>query len=144
MEPSGGFTAAVAANAADVRVVFRHNPLAFHALAEPAAELAIEAKSQKGVGAFWRVHDKLYGVTGALDMPKLESIALSEGLDLTKVRLAISSKSHKKEIDEDVAEARRISAFGTPAFVIGDELVSGAQPQAAFEAAIKRAKAKAP
>jgi protein-disulfide isomerase len=143
MEASGAFTAAVAANASDVRLVFRHNPLAFHAMAEPAAELAIEAKAQKGNAAFWRVHDKLYGLTGTLDMAKLESVALSEGLDLTKVRTAISTKAHKKEIDDDIAEARRISAFGTPAFVIGDELVSGAQPQAMFEAAIKRAKAKA-
>jgi len=142
MEPGGGFSAAVAANAADVRVVYRHNPLPFHKMAEPAAELAIEAKVQKGVGAFWRVHDKLYGATGTLDMAKLESIALSEGLDITKVRTAISSKAHKKEIDDDVAEARRISAFGTPSFVVGDEVVTGAQPQASFEAAIKRAKAK--
>jgi len=144
MDASGAFTAAVAANAADVRVVYRHNPLTFHPLAEPAAELTIEAKKQKGVAGFWRVHDKLYGLSGTLDMAKLESVAVSEGLDLTKVRAAISTKAHKKEIDEDIAEARRISAFGTPAFVIGDELVSGAQPQASFEAAIKRAKAKAP
>jgi len=143
MEASGAFTAAVAANSSDVRIVFRHNPLPFHPLAESAAELAIEAKAQKGVAAYWRVHDKLFAVTGTLDMAKLESIATSEGLDLTKVRTAISTKAHKKEIDDDVAEARRISAFGTPAFVVGDELVSGAQPQAAFEAAIKRALAKA-
>lgn len=144
MDAMGGFTMAVAAHSADVRVVYRHNPLPFHSMAEPAAELAIEAKKQKGVASFWRVHDKLYGLSGTIDMAKLESIAIAEGLDLTKVRLAISTKAHKKEIDDDVAEARRISAFGTPSFVVGDELVSGAQPQSAFEAAIKRAKAKAP
>ncbi len=143
-EPTGGFAMAVAANSADVRVVFRHNPLTFHPMAEPAAELAIEAKKQKGVAAFWRVHDKLFALATPLDMTKLESVAIVEGLDLTKVRAAIAGKLHKKEIDEDMAEARRISAFGTPAFVVGDELISGAQTQMVFESAIKRAKAKAP
>ena len=142
--PGGAFVSAVATYSSDVRVVFRHNPLAFHVLAEPAAELSIEAKKQKGVAAFWRVHDKLYSHKGALTMSALETIALSEGLDLTKVKDAIATKAHKKEIDDDQAEARRISAFGTPAFVVGDELVSGAQPQATFEAAILRAKSKAP
>ncbi|MBI2392125.1 MAG: thioredoxin domain-containing protein [Deltaproteobacteria bacterium] len=141
--PTGSFTAAVAAHASDVRVVYRHNPLAFHAMAEPASELAIEAKVQKGVASFWRVHDKLYGAA-PLDMKKLEAIAVAEGLDLTKVRVAIATKAHKKEIDDDVAEARRVGAFGTPAFVVGDELVSGAQPQTAFEAAITRVKSKSP
>lgn len=144
MGTGGGFSSAVAAYASDVRVVFRHNPLTFHPLAEPAAEMAIEAKKEKGVAAFWRVHDKLYAAKSPLTMATLETIALSEGLDLTKVKDAIATKAHKKEIEDDQAEARRISAFGTPAFVVGDELVSGAQPQATFEAAILRAKAKGP
>ncbi len=142
--PGGGFAAAVAAHPSEVRVVFRHNPLSFHPLAEPAAELAVEAKSEKGPACFWRVHDKLYAHGSTLTMSALESIAVSEGLDLAKVRGAIATKAHAKEIASDQAEARRIGAHGTPAFVVGDELVSGAQPQAAFEAAIARARSKAP
>jgi protein-disulfide isomerase len=143
-EPTGGFAMAVAANSADVRVVFRHNPLTFHLMAEPAAEMAIEAKKQKGVAAFFRVHDRLFALAPPLDMTKIESVAMAEGLDMPKVKAAIAGKLHKKEIDEDMAEARRIGALGTPAFVVGDELISGAQTQAMFESAIKRAKAKAP
>lgn len=144
ISPGGSFAAAVAAHASDVRVVFRHNPLAFHTLAEPAAELTVEARKQKGVAAFFRVHDKLYAHGGPLTMSTLEAIALGEGLDLTKVKDAIATKAHKKEIEADQAEARRISAHGTPSFVVGDELITGAQPQATFEAAIVRAKAKGP
>lgn len=145
MDPTtGGFAAAIAAYSADVRIVYRHNPLPFHAMAEPAAQMAIEAKAEKGVAAFFRVHDKLYAVSGTLDMAKIEAIAIAEGLDIVKVRTAITTHRHKKEIDEDIAEARRISAFGTPAFVVGDELISGAQTRAVFELAIKRAKSKAP
>ncbi|MGZ3424628.1 MAG: DsbA family protein [Polyangiales bacterium] len=139
----GGFFDAVAAHASDVRVVFRHNPLPFHPMAEPAAQLALEAKAQKGEASFFRVHDALFAAT-TLDMTKLESIAIAEGLDLTKVRAAISTHKHKKIIDDDIADAKSAGISGTPAFIVGEELVSGAQTQTVFEAAITRAKAKAP
>jgi protein-disulfide isomerase len=139
----GGFFDAVALHASDVRVVFRHNPLPFHPMAEPAAQLTLEAKAEKGDASFFRVHDALFAAT-TLDMTKLEAIATAEGLDLTKVRAAISTHKYKKIIDDDLADAKSVGISGTPAFVVGDELVSGAQTQSVFEAAIVRAKAKAP
>jgi protein-disulfide isomerase len=138
----GGFAEAVAAHASDVRIVFRHDPLPFHPLAEPAAQLALEAKAEKGDASFYRVHDALYAAT-TLDTAKLESIAVAEGLDLTKVRAAIATHKYKKTIDDDLADAKSIGVTGTPSFLVGDELVVGAQPQSAFEAAILRAKTKA-
>ena len=41
----------------DVRIVFRHNPLPFHADAALAAEAAVAAEWQ---GKFWEMHDKLF------------------------------------------------------------------------------------
>ncbi|HZH78147.1 MAG TPA: thioredoxin domain-containing protein, partial [Archangium sp.] len=41
----------------DVRVVFRHQPLSFHANAKPAAEASMAAHEQ---GKFWEYHDKLF------------------------------------------------------------------------------------
>jgi protein-disulfide isomerase len=139
----GGFFDAVVAHLADVRVVFRHNPLPFHPLAEPAAQMAIEAKMQKGDVSFFHVHDALFAAT-KLDMTEIESIAAKEGLDMTKVRAAISTHKYKKIIDDDMADAKTAGISGTPSFIVGEEVVVGAQPQAAFETAIMKAKAKAP
>jgi protein-disulfide isomerase len=139
----GGFFDAVSAHASDVRIVFRHNPLPFHPMAEPAAEMALEAKAEKGDASFFRVHDALFAAS-KLDMTAIESIAAKEGLDLTKVRAAIATHKHKKVIDDDLADGKSVGISGTPSFVVGGELVVGAQPQAAFESAIMKAKAKAP
>ena len=43
-----------------VRVVWKHEPLPFHPRAEPAAQLAMEARAQKGDKGFWDAHDKLF------------------------------------------------------------------------------------
>ena len=59
-----------------VRLVWKHNPLPFHPRAEPAAELAIEARAQKGDKGFWAAHDLLFrkecqGAPGATDKSDL-------------------------------------------------------------------------
>ncbi len=41
----------------NVRIVWKNNPLPFHPRAEPAAELAMEARAQKGDKGFWAAHD---------------------------------------------------------------------------------------
>ena len=141
---TGDFAKVVAAHASDVRVVFRETPLPFHALAEPAAETAIEAKAQKGVASFWRVHDALFLAESksTLSSATIDAIAAAEGLDMTKVHAAQSAHTHKKEIDDDGADAKSIGISGTPNFLVGDEIVTGAMPAAAFEAAIRRQLAK--
>jgi protein-disulfide isomerase len=138
---TGDFAKAVAAHATDVNVVFRQMPLSFHPLAEPAAELAFEAMTQKGVASFWRIHDALYAA-GSLTTAKMDSIATAEGLDLTKVHAAQSSHKYKTSIDADVADATKAGISGTPTFLVGDEIVNGAVPLATYEAAIRRQKAK--
>src|SRR5262249_10089272 len=40
-----------------VRLVWKHEPLPFHPRAEPAAELTLEARAQKGEKGFWDAHD---------------------------------------------------------------------------------------
>src|SRR6185437_5424175 len=44
----------------DVRIVWKNNPLPFHPRAEPAAELVMEARAQKGDKGFWAAHDLLF------------------------------------------------------------------------------------
>ncbi len=45
-----------------VRIVWKHEPLPFHPRAEPAAQLAEEARAQKGEKGFWDAHDKLFEI----------------------------------------------------------------------------------
>jgi protein-disulfide isomerase len=121
-----------------IRVVFKHNPLPFHPRAEPAAELAIEAKVQKGDAGFWNVHDLLWKSTGAgkLEDKDLASIAQAAGLRAAGVTQAILTKKHKDVIAADQDLADDLKAHGTPHFFVNGRRLVGAQPIDKFKAII--------
>ena len=64
-----------------LRVVFKNDPLPFHPRAEPASELALEARAQKGDAAFWTVHDALFANQTHLEDADLATLATRAGLD---------------------------------------------------------------
>jgi protein-disulfide isomerase len=126
-----------------LRLVFKHNPLPFHARAEPAAELAIEARAQKGDAGFWKVHDLLWDANGKLDDSDLQGIATAAGLRAPAVANAIQTKKHKAVIDADQSLADDLSANGTPSFFINGRRLVGAQPLEKFQAIIDEEIARA-
>jgi protein-disulfide isomerase len=125
--------AQVLARYPDVRIVFRHNPLAFHANAALAAEAAVAAGWQ---GKFWEMHDKLFANQGELDRQGLESRAAELGLDLDAFRHALDTHAARAGIDADVALGQKLGVRGTPTFFIDGRVVQGAQPLAELEKVI--------
>ena len=111
----------------DVRFVFKHNPLPFHPRAEPAAEVALEARAEKGDDGFFRVHDALFEAP-KLEDDDLEFIARSAHLDVSKVKKAIASKKYAAAIAEDTDLSEEVKASGTPHFFINGRRLVGAQP----------------
>jgi len=67
------------------------------------------------------------GVLGAADAQKVIQLA------------AKNTDAYQKEMDADKAEGTALGISGTPASIIGKQLVSGAQPYAAFQSAIEAA-----
>jgi protein-disulfide isomerase len=126
-----------------IRVVFKHNPLPFHPRAEPAAELAIEAREQKGEAAFWKAHDALFANQTHLDDADLESLAKALGLDAPRVMKAIATYKHKAEIEADQELADDVGASGTPHFFINGRRLVGAQPIEKFKELIDEELVKA-
>lgn len=61
--------------------------------------------------------------------------------DTAKISALVTSKgdTYQKEMDADKAEGTAMGISGTPGAIIGKQLVSGAQPYAAFQAAIDAA-----
>jgi protein-disulfide isomerase len=116
-----------------VRVVWKNEPLPFHPRAEPAAELALEARAQKGDKGFWEAHDKLFDVQPKLDDADLEKVATEMGLNLDKVKSAIKDHKYKKEIDGDQDVADDYQASGTPHFFVNGRRLVGAQPFDKFQ-----------
>ncbi|MDI1447357.1 thioredoxin domain-containing protein [Polyangium sp. 6x1] len=126
-----------------LRIVYKNNPLPFHKEAEPAAELALEARAQKGEAAFWQAHDLLFAANGKLAPEDLEGIAKNLGIDVKKASDAIAKQKHKARIEQDLDLADDVQANGTPHFFINGRRLVGNQPIDKFKALIDEEMTKA-
>lgn len=76
----------------------------------------------------WATKEKITSITtsvlGASDTEKISQLVATKGAE------------YQKEMDADKAEGGAMGVNGTPAMIIGKQLVSGAQPYAAFKQAI--------
>ena len=126
-----------------VRIVWKNEPLPFHANAEPAAQAALEVRAERGDAAFWSMHDKLFAAQKDLSPAVLAELAGEVGASPERVRHAVSTHARAKEIaaDEDLAED--FEANGTPHFFIDGRRLVGAQPEGKFDSIIDEEIARA-
>jgi protein-disulfide isomerase len=124
---------------ADVRVVFKHQPLPFHPSAMPAAQMAVAAAEQ---GKFWELHDKLFENQKAL-AGNIEQYAADVGVDVAKAKAFIESGKAAELIKADQDLGAKIGARGTPTFFINGVLLAGAQPFDNFKKVIDEELGKA-
>lgn len=111
-----------------IRIVWRNAPLAFHTNARVAAYAAMEAFAQKGDAGFWKMHDLLLASAPDLEPATLEGHAKALKLDMERFRAAIGGDTHKAKVDEDFGLFNARGFRGVPTFVVGDQVVNGAQP----------------
>jgi protein-disulfide isomerase len=119
-----------------VQLVWRDEPLPFHPLALPAAEVAREARSEKGLPGFWAVHDALFALPKALEEADLMAVAKGAGLDPSLTKRALDKQTHKAGIGADQDLSDDLQASGTPHFFINGRRLVGAQPLEKFVAII--------
>lgn len=125
-----------------IRIVWRHLPLPFHQYAQLAAEASEEVFAQKGATGFWAYHDMLYAAQSepdGLERVNLHVLADKLGLDMARFKAALDQHIHQAKVQEDIEAANQAGINGTPAFLINDYYLSGAQPSAAFRKLIKLA-----
>jgi len=118
----------------DVRVVLRQNPLPFHPRALPAANLALEARAQKGEAGFLEANRRLF--EGKLEEADLLALGKELKLDEKRLRNALANNTHAAEIETDSDLAQDFKASGTPHFFINGLRLSGAQPLENFVTAV--------
>jgi protein-disulfide isomerase len=131
-------------NTGKVRLAYVNFPLAQHAHAGPAAEAAMCAGAQ---GKFWEMHDALF--TSQDKWARLpstatyfQSLARATGVDLPRWLECMRSGKMRPWIQADHDRAERAGAASTPSFMIGDQILVGAQPIENLRSAIDSALAK--
>jgi protein-disulfide isomerase len=116
-----------------VRFVWRDDPLPFHDRAAAAAELAREARAEKGDAGFWAAHDALLLAHADLGDGALDLVARRLGLDPAAVASAIAQNRYEDALDDDLERADDVGAEGTPTFFVNGRRVVGAQPFESFK-----------
>ncbi len=118
-----------------VRIVFKHQPLDFHANA-PAAHAAAEAAHLQG--KFWEMHDKIFADQKEMSPEKYVEYAKELGLDLDQFQKDVASAEVKSRIDADKKEAAKLGSSGTPGFFVNGLNLKGAKPFEAFKEVIDK------
>ena len=104
----------------------------------PQAQLAAEASRCAGEqGKFWEYHDLLFANQSKLDRPGLVELAHGLKLDEKQFDSCLSSGKYAAQIEQDRQLGLRAGVSGTPGFFINGSLLSGNQPQDAFEKLIQ-------
>lgn len=120
-----------------VRMFWRDYPIR----GRDSVRAAVAARAASRQGRFWEFHDALYtGEQPRLTDANLRSVAARIGLDLGRFDADRRDPSVRQVVDGDLGFALELGLSGTPAFLINGELLFGAQPVAAFEKAIEKAR----
>jgi protein-disulfide isomerase len=120
----------------NVRVVYREFPV-LGPESVVAARLALAAAEQ---GKFRAVHEALYAA-GSPNAENIAAAAEKAGLDKALATRASQAKAVEQEIAANHKLGEQLAMTGTPAWVIGGKLLSGARDYAGLAAAVAEARA---
>lgn len=121
-----------------VRVVFKEFPIL-----GPESQQAAQAAQ-----AVWKIepakylpfHVALMESRGALDEARILEIARSVGIDTAKLKGAMADKAVAEKLSDNLALAQALQIGGTPAFVVGDQLLPGAVDLETLQEAVRTAR----
>lgn len=119
----------------DLRVVVRELPIIAPESA-PAARMALAAASQ---GKYPAYHKAMFEGARPSDA-SIAAAATVAGVDLASAKTFAARPDVEEELKRNLQMARQLGINGTPAWVIGDQLVHGAVPQDDLQAAIDAAR----
>jgi protein-disulfide isomerase len=120
------------------RMAYVNLPLRSHQNSWPAAEAAMCASAQ---GRFWTMHDSLFNAQerwGTILKPDTMFARFARTMKLDEAAFTSCQSTHATRplIASDAERASSAGINGTPAFIIGDSLLSGAYPFPDFKRVI--------
>jgi len=104
-----------------------------------AARAALAAARQ---GRYEEFHFALMAIKGRINEATVMTVARQVGLDIDRMKIDMESAEISAMLDRNMRLAQALDIGGTPAFVIGDELIPGAVELEQLEQKIAEARAK--
>lgn len=108
-----------------LRVVFKDFPILGPDSVE-ASRVAIAAMSQIQGAKYFDFHNRLMGMKGRVNGAVALGVAKEFGADIEKLKKDMDAPATRAVIEDTVALGDRLGLTGTPAFIIGNEVVFGA------------------
>jgi protein-disulfide isomerase len=91
-----------------------------------ASKVALAAKQQLSGDKLFDYHVRLLGSRGTVTGERAMAVAKEMGLDLARIAKDVDGPAVKAALAENAMLGEKLSLTGTPAYVIGNEIVSGA------------------
>lgn len=111
----------------NVRLVLKELPVIGGDNSVYAAKAAIAAKNQ---GKYWELHQAMFAFQGHVTPEVVDQLAQDAGVDMAKLKKDMESAATTQVIEANMKLSDQMGISGTPAFVIGDQVVGGYAPMA--------------
>lgn len=102
-----------------------------------AAKAALAANKQDKYEAF---HRALYQVRGHVDEAKVLEVAGTVGIDVARMKADMQDKAIEGDLERDAQLGQVLQITGTPGFVVGDQVTTGAMDMTALQSLISTAR----
>jgi protein-disulfide isomerase len=121
-----------------LKVVYRDFPV----LGEASREAALASLSAAEQGRYKAFYDRMFTNEARLSTEKTVATVRAAKLDEAKTAADMKSDRLKPEIQRNLALGQALGISGTPTYIIGDQMLSGAVGYEALKAAIAKARAR--
>jgi len=108
-----------------LRVVLKEFPVLGPQSLE-ASRVALAAKPQLKGERLLEYHSRLMDARGQVNGDKAKAVAKDMGLDIARLERDLTSAQGQAILQENAALGDKLGLTGTPAFVIGEQVISGA------------------
>lgn len=122
----------------NIRVVFKDIPILGPG-SRIAARAVLAAQRQDG---YKKLHDALMSGTPDIDTEVVRKAALKIGLDWTRLQHDMADPEIQNRIDANLKMAHALHIDGTPTYIIGNQVLSGAVELADLQNAVAAARKK--
>jgi protein-disulfide isomerase len=120
----------------NVRIVYRDFPVLSPA-SEEAAMVSLSAAQQ---GRYERFHNAMFETPGKVSHERTVAMVRTAGLDELRTAKDLNSQALRTEIKRNIDLGRALGLTGTPSYVVGNRILSGAVGYEALKEAVAEAR----
>ncbi len=122
-----------------LKVVWRDFPV----LGPESERFAMASLSAARQNRYVRFHDTVFRGQGRLSQERLIQSVRSAGLNEAQVAADLNSREHREELQRNLELGRALGLTGTPSYVVGNRILSGAVGYEELKAAVDEARRQA-